>query len=212
MKKLSIVAIALTMVTFNANAQDETMDTRSQIHIGAKVGLNYANVYDSKGEDFNADPKIGMALGAFLSIPIGTYIGIQPEVLYSQKGFKATGRLLGANYEFTRTTTYIDIPLYFALKPSEFITLVAGPQFSYLISRKDVFKTTANTFEQEQEFENDNIRKNTLGASVGLDINISHIVIGARAAWDLQENNGDGTSTTPRYKNTWLQATVGFRF
>ncbi|PIQ14693.1 MAG: hypothetical protein COW67_12380 [Flavobacteriales bacterium CG18_big_fil_WC_8_21_14_2_50_32_9] len=212
MKKLSIVAIALTMVTFNANAQDETMDTRSQIHIGAKVGLNYANVYDSKGEDFNADPKIGMALGAFLSIPIGTYIGIQPEVLYSQKGFKATGRLLGANYEFTRTTTYIDIPLYFALKPSEFITLVAGPQFSYLISRKDVFKTTANTFEQEQEFENDNIRKNTLGASVGLDINISHIVIGARAAWDLQENNGDGTSTTPRYKNTWLQATIGYRF
>jgi len=212
MKKLSIVAIALTMVTFNANAQDETMDTRSQIHIGAKVGLNYANVYDSKGEDFNADPKIGMALGAFLSIPIGTYIGIQPEVLYSQKGFKATGRLLGANYEFTRTTTYIDIPLYFALKPSEFITLVAGPQFSYLISRKDVFKTTANTFEQEQEFENDNIRKNTLGASVGLDINISHIVIGARAAWDLQENNGDGTSTTPRYKNTWLQVTIGYRF
>jgi hypothetical protein len=212
MKKLSIVAIALTMVTFNANAQDETMDTRSQIHIGAKVGLNYANVYDSKGEEFNADPKIGMAVGAFLSIPIGTYIGVQPEILYSQKGFKATGRLLGANYEFTRTTTYIDIPLYFALKPSEFITLVAGPQFSYLISRKDVFKTTANTFEQEQEFENDNIRKNTLGASVGLDINISHFVIGARAAWDLQENNGDGTSTTPRYKNTWLQATVGFRF
>lgn len=212
MKKLSIVAIALTMVTFNANAQDETMDTRSQIHIGAKVGLNYSNVYDSKGEDFNADPKIGMALGAFLSIPIGTYIGIQPEVLYSQKGFKATGRILGANYDFTRTTTFIDIPLYFALKPSEFITLVAGPQFSYLLSRKDVFANAVTTIEQEQEFENDNIRKNTLGASVGLDINISHIVIGARAAWDLQENNGDGTSTTPRYKNTWLQATVGYRF
>ena len=66
--------------------------------------------------------------------------------------------------------------------------------------------------EQEDEFDNENIRKNTLGASLGLDININHFVIGARAAWDLQDNKGDGTSSTPRYKNTWLQATVGFKF
>ncbi len=212
MKKLSLVAITLTMITLNVNAQDETMDTRDQIQFGAKVGANYANVYDSEGEEFDADPKLGMAVGAFISIPIGTYFGIQPEVLYSQKGFSATGRILGLKYDFERTTSYLDVPLYIAIKPSEFITIVAGPQFSYLLSRKDVFETAVTTIEQEQEFENDDIRKNTLGASLGLDINISHFVIGARAAWDLQENNGKGTSTTPRYKNTWLQATVGFKF
>lgn len=212
MKKLSLVAITLTMITLNVNAQDETMDTRDQIQFGAKVGANYANVYDSEGEEFDADPKLGMAVGAFISIPIGTYFGIQPEVLYSQKGFSATGRILGLKYDFERTTSYLDIPLYIAIKPSEFITIVAGPQFSYLLSRKDVFATAVTTIEQEQEFENDNIRKNTLGVSLGLDINISHFVIGARAAWDLQDNKGDGTSTTPRYKNTWLQATVGFKF
>ena len=211
-KKLSIVAITLTMLTLNVNAQDDALDTRDRIQLGAKVGLNYANVYDSEGEEFKADPKLGMVLGAFISIPIGTYFGIQPEVLYSQKGFSGTGKILGLNYDFTRTTNYLDIPLYFAIKPSEFITLVAGPQFSYLLSRKDVFATAVTTIEQEQEFENDNIRKNTLGASLGLDINISHFVIGARAAWDLQNNNGDGSTTTPRYKNQWLQATVGFKF
>jgi len=210
MKRLSIVAIALTMITLNANAQDD--DTRDQFHIGARVGANYANVYDSKGEEFDADAKIGVAIGAFLSIPIGTYIGVQPEVLFSQKGFSATGKILGLKYDFTRTTNYLDIPIYFALKPSSFITILAGPQFSYLMSRKDVFATAVTTIEQEQEFENDNVRKNTLGASVGLDINIDYFVIGARANWDLQENNGNGTATTPRYKNQWLQATVGFRF
>lgn len=212
MKKLSLIAITLTMITLNVNAQDDAMDTRDQLGFGAKIGLNYANVYDSEGEEFDADPKLGMAVGAFVSIPIGTYFGIQPEVLYSQKGFSATGKILGLKYDFTRTTSYLDIPIYFAIKPSEFITIVAGPQFSYLLSKKDVFATTVTTIEQEQEFENDNIRKNTLGASLGLDINIGHFVIGARAAWDLQENNGDGTSTTPRYKNQWLQATVGFKF
>ncbi len=209
MKKFGIIAIALTFITINVNAQDED---REKIHIGAKIGMNYANVYDSQGEEFDADPKLGLAAGAFLSIPIGTYIGIQPEVMFSQKGFKATGRFLGADYEFTRTTNYLDIPIYLALKPSEFLTIVAGPQFSYLMSRKDVFKTPFGTAEQEDEFENENIRKNTLGVSLGLDININHFVIGARAAWDLQDNRGDGTSTTPRYKNTWLQATVGLRF
>ncbi len=210
MKKLSIIAIALTMITLNANAQDD--ETRDQLHIGARVGLNYANVYDAQGEEFDADPKIGYVLGAFLAIPIGTYIGVQPEVLYSQKGFSATGKVLGLNYDFTRTTTYLDIPIFLALKPTEFLTILAGPQFSYLMKRKDVFETGVTTLEQEQQFQNDEIRKNTLGASVGLDVNIGLIVIGARANWDLQENNGDGTSTTPRYKNQWLQATLGLRF
>lgn len=213
MKKINLMIVALTVISFNAIAQDESsMDTRDELQFGAKIGLNYANVYDSKGEEFDADAKFGMAVGGFISIPIGTYIGVQPEVLYSQKGFRATGKILGLNYDFTRTTSYLDIPLYFALKPSEFITILAGPQFSYLLSKKDVFATTVTTIEQEQEFENDNIRKNTLGASLGVDINIGHLVIGARANWDLQENNGDGTSTTPRYKNQWLQATVGFKF
>lgn len=213
MKKLNLVALALTIVSFSANAQDDSsIDTRDQLQIGAKIGLNYANVYDSRGEEFDADAKFGMAIGGFISIPIGTYIGVQPEVLFSQKGFQATGKVLGLNYAFTRTTNYLDVPIYFALKPSEFITLLAGPQFSYLLSKKDVFESSVTSSEQEQEFENDNIRKNTLGASIGVDINISHLVFGARANWDLQENNGDGTSTTPRYKNQWLQATVGFKF
>lgn len=210
-KTITIAALLITSISI-CSAQDGSDDTRDQLHIGAKVGGNYANVYDSKGEEFKADPTFGMALGAFLSIPIGTYFGVQPEVLYSQKGFEATGKILGLKYDFTRTTSYLDIPLYFAVKPSSFITILAGPQFSYLLSRKDVFATAITTIEQEQEFENDDIRENTLGASLGVDINISHLVFGVRANWDLQENNGDDASTTPRYKNQWLQATVGFRF
>ncbi len=214
MKKISLLVVAITAISFSITAQDETntLDTRDQLQIGAKVGLNYSNVYDAKGEEFKADPKIGYAVGAYLSIPIGTYLGVQPEVLYSQKGFKATGKILGFNYDFTRTTSYLDIPIYFAIKPSEFITILVGPQYSYLLSRKDVFATAVTTIEQEQQFENDNIRKNTLGASLGVDINVNHLVFGARANWDLQENNGEGVATTPRYKNQWLQASVGFKF
>jgi len=209
MKK--IIFITLTVLYF-AQAKSQTdLDNREKLQVGIRAGLNYSNVYDESGEKFNTDPKLGLAAGAFLEIPFGKYLGIQPEVLISQKGFKGAGVLMGNTYDMTRTTTYLDIPLQFAFKPSEFITLVGGPQFSYLLKQSDVFKSTTYSYLQEQEFKQQSIRKNLLSAVVGLNINIGHFAIGARAGWDLQNNHGDGTSSAPRYKNVWYQATLGYK-
>jgi len=89
---------------------------------------------------------------------------------------------------------------------------MAGPQYSYLLKQTDVFTNGSTSIAQEKEFENDNVRKNTLCFAGGMDINLKHIVLGVRAAWDVQNNNGDGSSTTPRYKNAWYQFTFGYRF
>jgi hypothetical protein len=205
MKKIFLVAVAALAISYSAVAQDGPA-------LGLKIGTNYSNVYDEHGEEFNADGKFGWVAGAFLSIPIGEFFGIQPEVLFSQKGFKASGRMFGSTYNLTRTTNYIDVPLLFALKPGKSVTLLAGPQFSYLMKQKDEFSSPSTNFQQEQEFENDNIRKNILCFIGGIDFNFDHVVLGTRAGWDLSSNNGDGTSSTPRYKNVWLQATLGVRF
>ncbi|MEO8761454.1 MAG: outer membrane beta-barrel protein, partial [Bacteroidia bacterium] len=153
-----------------------------------------------------------LAAGGFIAIPINKYIGIQPEVLFSQKGFQSTGSILGSTYNLSRTTSYLDIPLLFAFKPSEFFTILAGPQYSYLLKQKDVFAVGSTTISQEQQFKNDNARRNTLCFTGGFDITVKHFVFGARAGWDLQTNNGNGGSSTPRYKNVWYQATIGIRF
>lgn len=187
-------------------------DTRERFYFGIKGGFNYSNVYDAEGENFEADPKFGVATGAFLTIPIGRFLGVQAEALFSQRGFRGTGTLLGSSYKMTRTTSYIDLPLMLAIKPAEFLTLMAGPQFSYTLKRKDVFTNSTTSVMQEEEFKNDNIRKNMLCVLGGVDVNLHPVVLGARAGWDLQRNNGDGTSTTPQYKNVWLQGTIGLRF
>jgi hypothetical protein len=202
-----VIATALFAI-YTGKAQEGATDTRDQLQFGLKAGVNYSNVYDAQGDQFNADAKFGFAAGGFLSIPIGIYLGIQPEVLFSQKGFQATGRILGSTYSFTRTTNFIDVPLLIQLKPIPSLTLLGGPQFSYLIKKTDQFENIV----QEQEFNNDNIRKNILCVVVGVDINPNPIVFGLRAGWDVTKNNGDGTSTTPRYKNVWYQATLGFKF
>jgi hypothetical protein len=99
-----------------------------------------------------------------------------------------------------------------SFKPSSFLSILAGPQFSYLILQKNAFDSGTTSVAQETEFINDNVRKNIMGFIGGIDININHIVIGLRAAADFQKNNGSGTAITPNYKNVWYQATIGFRF
>lgn len=212
MKKLILIIAAVALMGNFASAQENKPDSRESLSFGVKIGANYSNVYDTKGDELNADSKFGLATGAFAAIPIGKYLGLQPEILFSQKGFKATGNILGSPYDFTRTTSYIDVPLLFAVKPSQLLTFLAGPQYSYMIKQNDVFNSASMTIQQEQEFNNDNIRKNTLSVTGGIDFNMDKIIIGTRAGWDLQENNGDGTSTTPRYKNVWYQATLGYKF
>lgn len=211
MKKSIILSLILiSSVTF-VQAQVTGGDHRENLEFGAKAGVNYSRVWDERGQDFEADGKMGFAGGLFLSIPVGEFLGFQPEILISQKGFKGSGTLFDAPYSFSRTTTYLDIPLQVQLKPTEFVTVVAGPQYSYLLHRKDSYSFGNTSTAQEQEFENDNIRKNVLGMVGGVDVIVSHLVISARAGWDLQNNDGDGTTSTPRYKNQWLQLTVGLK-
>ncbi|MCE5330881.1 MAG: PorT family protein [Bacteroidales bacterium] len=213
MKNKSLVLLAaVALFLFPATNFAQSSQPSEGISAGFKVGANLSNVYDSDNEDFQADSKLGFAAGAFLSLPLGRYLGIQPEILFSQKGFQGSGSILGSDYSFSRTTNYIDIPILLAIKPIGLITLLVGPQYSYLMSQKYVFKSAIVNIEQEEQFENEDIRKNTLCITGGFDVNLTNIVLSARTGWDLQNNSADGTSSTPRYKNMWYQATVGYRF
>lgn len=205
MKKV-IFIIASTILIFHFGHAQE-----NKFIYGLKAGATYSNVYDSQGESFNADSKFGYTSGIFVTIPLGEQIAFQPEFLFGQRGFKATGKILGSTYSFTRTTSYLDVPLLFAYKPIELLTVVLGPQYAYLVQQKDVFATGSTSVLQEQEFQNDNLRKSVLGFVGGVDINLRHTVVGARVGLDAQNNNGNGTATTPRYKNVWAQMTFGFR-
>jgi hypothetical protein len=205
MKKIILIITALIFMSEYSNAQ---RDCRGKLYLGLKIGANLSNVYDSQSEKFNANSKFGWVAGSFLAIPAGRYLGLQPELLFSQKGFRATESISGTDYQFTRTTNFIDLPLFITLKPTTQLTLLAGPQFSYLMKRRDVF---ANSVQQNQ-FAHDNIRKNIMCFIGGLDFNFNHLLLGARFGWDVTQNNGNGTSAAPQYKNVWYQASLGYRF
>ena len=212
MKVVKAIIVGFCLIGSGIIHSQTDVDRRDQLIFGLKAGVNYSNVYDEHGQDFQADGKAGFAGGAFLSIPIGTYLGVQPEVMVSQKGFQGSGSFFTTPYTYSNTTTFIDLPVLVAFKPSPYVTLLAGPQYSFLVNERRNFNSEFYTFEEFQENEIDNVRKNILGFQLGADFNINHVVISPRAGWDFQTNHGDGTSSTPRYKNQWLQLTLGYRF
>ena len=211
MKKITlIVALILLSVSTYMNAQD---GSREKIHLGIKAGLNISSIYDTKGEDYHAEPIAGFAGGGFAAIPMGKYLGVQPEILFAQKGYSATNYGENGAVSYTRRTGHLEIPVLLQIKPVNFLSLVVGPQFSYMTVREETFQSPNTTMIQRKEIENDNIRKNTLGAVTGVDFYIlSHLIISGRVGWDLQDNNGDGTASFPRYRNVWMQGTLGLRF
>ncbi|MBC7494829.1 MAG: PorT family protein [Flavobacterium sp.] len=180
---------------------------------GVKAGLNMSNVYDIEGENFVASSSYGFAGGGFVTVPLNEYFAIQPEVLFSQKGFKASGTMLGSNYTYEKTTNFLDIPLLAVFRPIKFVSVVFGPHFSFLMSEKNTFNSALINTVQQQQFNNDSVRQNIFGLTGGADFNITDsALIGLRAGFDLQKNNSDGTSSAPRYRNVWYQLTAGYRF
>ena len=131
---------------------------------------------------------------------------------FSQKGFKSTGSFLASPYEYRQTTNFIEVPLLAKIKPSENFGIVIGPQFSFLTSTKTSFTTANSSYEQIVKQENDNLRKNILGGVVGIEASAKNFVVGLRYNLDFQANNGDGSSTTLKYKNQVTSLHVGIKF
>ena len=208
---VAALVFSATLMQAQETGAISSKDARKKVILGFKGGVNRSNVFDESGGQFVAQPKVGFAGGSFLAVPFGSLLGFQPEIMFTQKGFQGSGVIGGENYLITRTTNHLEIPLQLQVKPFAFFSALAGVQYSYLLSQNDRTTFGANSTEQIQEFQNDNIRKNMFGAVVGFDINIGHMVISGRSGWDLLSNHGDGNSSTPRYKNMWLQGTFGYR-
>lgn len=107
--------------------------------------------YQEESKGFNSDAKSGFASGVFSTHHNNKYLRAQTEVLFLQKGLKAEGLILGSEYEFTATTTYLEVLIQIAFKSSEFLTIAPEPPHAYLLIQKEAFNSTGVSGFQEQK-------------------------------------------------------------
>lgn len=121
MKKVTLIAI-LCLITSISFSQG--------ISYGIKGGYNYSTVRANNQSLISG--QNGFHAGVFANIS-AIILQVQPELLFSQKGYQVeNGNDLRLNY--------IDIPLLLKVKVLPFVTVDAGPQYSYLINTKDINK------------------------------------------------------------------------
>lgn len=215
MKKIAIIILAWAYTMPGCQAQSDTTTSVISLanvnwNIGVKAGVNITSAYSIVNEVFDTEPRASFAGGIFAEIPLGKYILLQPEVLVSQRCLQANGILKADPYTVIRRTTYLDVPVLVAFKPTSAVKLLAGPQYSYLLKQRDSFPDDVSRSLQE-EFNSDVYRSHTLCIMLGAEFNIERFVICSRLGWDLLSNRQDSANITPEYRMIWYQFMVGYK-
>ncbi|MBL0744574.1 porin family protein [Chryseolinea lacunae] len=209
MKTLVISFLVLFAISFTGYSQDTVfVHGHSQWNVGLKAGINFSSAY-ALPEAFTAKPTVNFAGGLFMEIPLCRSLSLQPEVLFSTRGIKGTGTSPTNPYSFTRTTNHLDVPVLLVIKPARFISLLAGPQFSYLLRHHDSFSAGAPA--TRDEFNREPVRKTNVAIVIGAEFIVQHLVFSTRLGWDVLPNTNSSTDLTPRYKYVWYQAALGYK-
>ena len=223
MKKTAFLATALlaTAAISSAQAQD--------IRFGLRAGANYSNLSGNIKNEDTYNNKVGFLGGVMLNVPLLAegLLSIQPEILYSQKGFenKPTefSSVLGKQKrEGNVNYNYIDVPLLLKFKALGFVA-EAGPQYSYLLSSNNETKTTTtptvgSPTVSETKDKNDvsGLNRNELGylagvgyeATNGLSLNLRYT--GAFSDFVKSDNSAYFNGDLKNARHSAFQISLGY--
>jgi hypothetical protein len=190
MKKAVFAFTALGLTALAAAPAAQAQGVR----LGLRAGANYANLAGNLEHETTYNNKIGFLGGVVLNADVtgDGFFSIQPEVLYSQKGFEnkpteysRTLPLIGTRTEKREgkvNFNYLDVPVLARINAGGLI-LEAGPQYSYLLSANNQTKTTITT----------NGRSETSEASNKKDVSgLNRSELGYVAGIGYQADNGLG--------------------
>jgi len=166
MKKIALLMILGLSISF----------AQAQAKFGVKVGANYSNLSgDLTDEDANQS-KVGLLGGIIANFPLSSdnFVSIQPELLYSQKGYQYQDEevnIAGAmyNYKGKFNFNYLDLPVLLKINAGP-IFFEAGPQASYLLGIRDNRERELNGIDDKSwaKVEKDNLSELEIGYVAGL--------------------------------------------
>lgn len=150
---------------------------QAQTKVGLKGGVNYSNIAgDLENEDVYMN-KFGFngGLTANFAITGDNFLSIQPELLYSQKGYKYRDDeftdILGREVrrKGTRNFNYLDLPVMLKVNAGG-LFFEAGPQLSYLLAIRDNTETSVNgnTDSNWRSIDKDDLAELEVGYAAGL--------------------------------------------
>lgn len=216
-----VAAVLATATVSSAQAQD--------VRLGLRAGANYSNLAGNINNQSTYNNKFGFLGGVMLNVPVAAdgFFSIQPEVLYSQKGFENkpveyTSIFGTQKREGQVNYNYLDVPVLLKIKTSGFV-LEAGPQYSYLLAANDQTKTTTTpsigsptVAESKDKKDLSSLNRNELGyvAGVGFEagsgVSLSLRYTGAFSDFVKSDNNTYFNGDLKNARHSAFQLSLGY--
>jgi len=188
-------------------AQRQQTDDFYRPRVGIEAGLSIANTVDSYDANYSTDGILGFNAGLTATIPVVYPFSFQPEVLFSQKGYKA----YTTDGTFTQRNNYIDIPLLANFRLVRGFNFLVGPQINIPVSSTSTFDD-GFTVDRESYYDNSS-NKSYVAGVIGLSVDLNQNVdIHGRYVLDLSSNTYDINSPIPNYRNQVWQFGIGIKF
>ena len=227
MKKSAIFAAALLSAAAVSSAQAQ------EVRIGLRAGANYSNLAGNINNQDTYNNKFGFLGGVIVNVPVTSdgFFSVQPEVLYSQKGFEnkpTEYSVLGIpctmqKREGSVNYNYLDVPVLLKVRASGLV-FEAGPQYSYLLSANNKTKTTTipafggtpTTTEAQSKTDVNGLNRNELGylAGVGYEaangLSLSLRYTGAFSDFVKSDNNTYFNGDLKNARHSAFQLSLGY--
>lgn len=205
MKKL-VTVLCLLLYTFAAFSQ-EGPTTQQQDHnlfsglsgpnsgFGIKGGVNFAEINGSdKGTLGNIDKYTAWHAGLFAQFAASDFFSVQPELLYSRKGYERN--------DSTFRFDYLELPVLAVFNLTDNISIHLGPQIATMVSAQ----------EEDKEVDLDRFNTFDYGVVGGFEGRISRLRVGARynlSLADLIKEDKAGRSVNLDIKPGAIQVYIG---
>jgi len=159
------------------------------INTGVKAGLNIAS---TGGADASGQSITSFNAGMFATINVAGLLALQPELLYTVKGYKVnypvadeTGPISTGSGSVTAKISYLEIPVLLKLNTSSLRiirpNIFAGPEVAFKVRSKGLIGASSN----EEDLQNVNSTDFGIIFGAGININLPTTTIMVDIRYDL---------------------------
>lgn len=138
----------------------------AQVSVGIKGSAQLANQkYSSSGISIAGDNIVGFQAGLLLNAPLSDQLSLRPQLLYSTKGTKLSGSLLGGAGESKAVINYLELPIQVAYSleaGNGNVVIGAGPYVAYALNGKATSTFSGQSITESLDF-------NSVGAQKRFD-------------------------------------------
>lgn len=229
MKKIMIYFFGSLVALLFVIAPFEKTSAQSQIRLGVKGGVNFADMKYEPKDNTNGVPDgkslVSYHVGVIVDVPIADFVSIQPGLMLnsigSKREYKST--TLG-NYTMKVNPIYLDVPVnvLFKAKMGEGTKLYvgAGPYLGYGISGKVTFNAETplgnGQIDHNIKFGNgnsDDLKKTDVGGNILAGIEFKNLTLGAQYGLSFTNNAPNGSDNASKIlRNKVLSLSVSFLF